>query len=146
MKYRKRPVVIDAIQWTGENQREMWDFLTGRTNDYMSVSGDNFYIDHSKIKGGLVIKTFEGEHLASIGDYIIKGVKGEFYPCKPDVFEATYEPVKEERVNMKKNLTTVCNKCGKEAPINNEMSNKNWIVYDTSKPCECGGQWKIKLN
>jgi hypothetical protein len=96
MKYRKRPVVIDAIQWTGENQREMWDFLTGRTNDYMSVSGDNFYIDHSKIKGGLVIKTFEGEHLASIGDYIIKGVKGEFYPCKPDVFEATYEPVKEE--------------------------------------------------
>ena len=96
MKYRKRPVVIDAIQWTGENQREMWDFLTGRTNDYMSVSGDNFYIDHSKIKGGLVIKTLEGEHLASIGDYIIKGVKGEFYPCKPDIFEATYEPVKEE--------------------------------------------------
>lgn len=101
MKYRKRPVVIDAIQWTGENQREMWDFLTGRTNDYMSASGDNFYIDHSKIKGGLVIKTLEGEHLASIGDYIIKGVKGEFYPCKPDIFEMTHEPVKEE--NMKSN-------------------------------------------
>lgn len=97
MKYRKKPVVIDAIQWTGKNHREMWDFLTGRTNDYMSASGDNFYIDHSKIKGGLVIKTLEGEHHASIGDYIIKGVKGECYPCKPDIFEITYEPVKEEQ-------------------------------------------------
>lgn len=45
-------------------------------------------------KGGLIIKTLEGEHLASIGDYIIKGVKGEFYPCKPDIFEQTYEELK----------------------------------------------------
>ena len=56
--------------------------------------GENFYIDHDKIKGGLIIKTLEGEHLASIGDYIIKGVKGEFYPCKPDIFEQTYEELK----------------------------------------------------
>ena len=45
------------------------------------------YIDHSKVTGGLVIKTLEGEHIASVGDYIIKGVNGEFYPCKPDIFE-----------------------------------------------------------
>lgn len=96
MKYRKKPVVIDAIQWNGKNHREMFDFLTNYelTNEFMSTSGKNFYIDHDKIKGGLIIKTLEGEHLASIGDYIIKGVKGEFYPCKPDIFEQTYEELK----------------------------------------------------
>lgn len=96
MKYRKKPVVIEAVQWTGENHRDMFDFLTGKTNEYMTTSGDNFYIDHSKVRGGLIIKTLEGEHIAGIGDYIIKGVNGEFYPCKPDIFAKTYEPVEDE--------------------------------------------------
>lgn len=93
MKYRKIPVVVEAIQWTGENQREMFDFLTNyeKTDDYMSASGEHFVIDHNAVKGGLVIKTLEGEHIASIGDYIIRGVAGEFYPCKPEIFEKTYE-------------------------------------------------------
>lgn len=93
MKYRKIPVVVDAVQWTGENQREMFDFLTNyeKTDDYMSASGEHFIIDHNAVKGGLVIKTLEGEHIASIGDYIIRGVAGEFYPCKPDIFKNTYE-------------------------------------------------------
>lgn len=93
MKYRKIPVVVEAIQWTGENQREMFDFLTNyeKTDDYMSASGEHFIIDHNAVKGGLVIKTLEGEHIASIGDYIIRGVAGEFYPCKPEIFEKTYE-------------------------------------------------------
>ena len=95
MKYRKKPVVIEALQWTGENHRDMFDFLTGKTNEYMTTSGDNFYIDHSQVRGGLIIKTLEGEHIASIGDYIIKGVNGEFYPCKPDIFKKTYEAVDE---------------------------------------------------
>ena len=99
MKYRKKPVVIDAIQWTGKNHREMFDFLTNGNwpDEYMTtafpVIADNFYIDHWKVPGGLVIKTLEGEHLASIGDYIIRGVYGEFYPCKPDIFKETYEEV-----------------------------------------------------
>lgn len=73
----------------------MFDFLTNykKVDDYMTSSGDNFYIDHFKVNSGLVIKTLEGEHIASIGDYIIKGVHGEFYPCKPDIFEETYEEV-----------------------------------------------------
>ena len=91
MKYRKKPVIIEAVQWTGNNTREMWDFLTEKTTDYIQTSGDNFYINHDLVTGGLVIKTLEGEHLASLNDFIIKGVKGEFYPCKPDIFEATYE-------------------------------------------------------
>ena len=76
MKYRKKPVVIDAVQWTGTNHREMFDFLTDYqcTDQYMSAEGKNFYIDHWKVPGGLVIKTLEGEHLANIGDYINDGL------------------------------------------------------------------------
>lgn len=99
MKYRKKPVVIDAVQWTGTNKREMFDFLTNGNcpKEYMTsdlpIVSDNFYVDKWKVPGGLVIKTLEGEHLANIGDYIIRGVRGEFYPCKPDIFKETYEEV-----------------------------------------------------
>jgi hypothetical protein len=96
MKYRKKPVVIEAVQWTGENQRAMFDFLTTSTNKNITLEEDTFRIDlvnGSCQVGNLMIKTLEGEMKASIGDYIIKGVKGEFYPCKPDIFEKTYEEV-----------------------------------------------------
>ena len=93
MKYRKKPVVIDAVQWTGKNYREMFNFLENKPDEYITATGKNFYIDHDKVQGGLIIKTLEGEHLASVGDFIIKGVNGEFYPCKPDIFEKTYEPM-----------------------------------------------------
>ncbi len=92
-KYRKRPVVVQALRWTGKNYRAMWNFLTDTINKTIEVDGSNFYIDHDKVVGGLVIKTLEGEHIANVGDFIIKGVAGEFYPCKPDIFEATYEEV-----------------------------------------------------
>ncbi len=95
MKYKKKPVIIEAIQWTGKNHREMYDFITNDVDGYIRPNGDNFYIDHDKVNGGLVIKTLEGEHIASIGDFIIKGIKGEFYPCKPGIFEDTYEIVTE---------------------------------------------------
>ena len=97
MKYRKKPVEIEAVQWNGKNHREMFNFLTNyeKVDEYMTTSGDNFYIDHNKVKGGLIIKTLEGEHIASIGDFIIKGIKGEFYPCKSDIFEKTYEEVQD---------------------------------------------------
>lgn len=91
MKYRKKPVEIEALQWTGQNHREMFNFLGGEDTEYMTASGVNFYIDFNKIEGGLVIKTLEGEHIATIGDYIIKGIKGEYYPCKEDVFNLTYD-------------------------------------------------------
>jgi len=90
-KYRKKPVVIDAVEWTGGNHREMWDFLTGKVDEPINSTDDNFYLDFNKVEGGLIIRTLEGEHIANIGDYIIKGIKGEFYPCKPDVFDMTYE-------------------------------------------------------
>lgn len=77
-KYRKKPVVIEAVKWKGTNIKELYAF-----------AGDNYYFKD----GVLFIKTLEGELTASIGDYIIKGVNGEFYPCKPDIFEKTYEVV-----------------------------------------------------
>ena len=81
MKFRKKPVVIDALQWTGANYVDMEGFLRSPRNGYFM--GD----------GTLRIATVEGVMRASPGDWIICGVAGEFYPCKPDIFEKTYEPV-----------------------------------------------------
>lgn len=79
-KYRKKPVIIEAIQWTGKNLSEI-DYFMGITVEIKVTT--------------LVIHTLEGDMEASIGDYIIKGVNGEFYPCKPDIFAKTYEEVTE---------------------------------------------------
>ena len=95
-KATKKPVTIDFVEWTGDNHREMFDFLSDSlepVTENIRTEGKNFYISHGKVRGGLVIKTLEGEHVASIGDMIIKGVAGEFYPCKPDIFAATYDVV-----------------------------------------------------
>lgn len=78
-KYKKKPVVIEALQWTG-NVSEMESFCP--TAELIGIP-----------KPALCIPTLEGEHTATEGDYIIKGVKGEFYPCKPDIFHMTYEEV-----------------------------------------------------
>ena len=82
MKYRKKPVVIEAIQWTGNNLDEMRAFVTEEFRD-------------NRIHQPLGIKTLEGVMTVSEGDYVIKGVKGEFYPCKPDIFEISYEKIDE---------------------------------------------------
>ncbi|WP_214238244.1 hypothetical protein [Rosenbergiella gaditana] len=78
-QYRKKPVIIEAIQWMGKNRCEIFNFV-GRDATYGDVTG-------------LTIRTLEGGHHASVGDYLIKGVKGECYPCKPDIFLATYDKV-----------------------------------------------------
>lgn len=83
MKYRKKPVVIDAIQFTGENLSECLVF-TGVSKD--AADGCQ------EMGMPLIIDTLEGSMRADPGDFIIKGVKGEFYPCKPDIFEVSYEP------------------------------------------------------
>ena len=92
-KFRKKPVTIEAMKWEGVNQREMFEFLGGGQCGQFQVEGENFYIDHTAADGGLVIKTMEGGMAAKLGDYIIKGVVGEFYPCNPNVFSKTYEAV-----------------------------------------------------
>lgn len=89
MKYRKKPVVIDAIQLRWDTWSDVCEFVP---TEYF---GGGVYLDDDTLQLGLRIKTLEGVMLARQGDYIIRGVKGEFYPCKPDIFEATYEPVEE---------------------------------------------------
>ena len=94
-KYRKKPVVIDAVQWTGDNWQEVYDFT--KDSDGLSLTtGPHPQIEeygHVGDKLCVTVETLEGLMTARQGDWIIKGVKGEFYPCKPDIFAATYDEV-----------------------------------------------------
>ena len=90
-KYRKKPVVIEAIQWNGKNTKEILEFM-GQVVDLSNpIAQDRFEDFELSLKDGWKITTLEGGHIASINDYIIKGIKGEFYPCKPDIFHLTYD-------------------------------------------------------
>jgi hypothetical protein len=94
MKFRKKPVVIEALQLTRAQIKQCYEFIHGpiSTSGFNSHHWDNYASSVSA--DGMTIQTLEGQMKANIGDWIIKGVKGEFYPCKPDIFEATYEQVK----------------------------------------------------
>lgn len=83
-QYRKRPIVIRAVQWTGDNFDEICEFVKGQPitlykNDFGFIR--------------LLIETLEEDICAEVGDYIICGVHGEYYPCKPDIFSETYEVI-----------------------------------------------------
>ena len=79
-EWRKKPVVIKAVKWDGS------DLAVEALNGVLGLDPVTI-VDKIKLK----IPTLEGEMFASMGDYVIKGVNGEFYPCKPDIFEKTYE-------------------------------------------------------
>ena len=91
--FTKKPVTIAALQWTGKNLREVITFTDGPPDARTTHAGMAWeaYAD-LVARDGLKIYTLEGKMLASPGDWIIRGVKGEFYPCKNDIFEATYSP------------------------------------------------------
>ena len=80
-KYRKKPVIVEAVIWTGNNIDEVKELAKNAVEHIIFVD-NNLYIE-----------TLEGNMNVSIGDYIIKGIAGEFYPCKPDIFKETYETV-----------------------------------------------------
>lgn len=83
MKYRKKPVIIEAhlLEFTTTSQENIIEWSSGKIQ--------------KGLDGGLRIPTLEGVMVANTGDYIIQGIHGEFYPCKPDIFEQTYELIKE---------------------------------------------------
>lgn len=85
MKFRKKPVVVEAMQFTNETKNQVFNFVN--CNRYADFD--------SKYNPILVIETLEGNMVASLGDWVIKGVNGECYPCKPDIFEKTYEKVED---------------------------------------------------
>lgn len=82
-EFRKKPVVITAIQWTGDNVNAIWD----------AFGAECIYGPTETNPDWLLIDTLEGRVRASLGDWVIRGVAGEVYPCRSDIFEATYEPV-----------------------------------------------------
>lgn len=85
MKFRKKPVVVEAVQWHGAGDtNRLLNWLSQQEAD---ISGWTFH------DTDITIPTLEGDMSARPGDWFIRGVKGEFYPCKPDIFAATYEPV-----------------------------------------------------
>lgn len=90
-KWRKKPVVIEAFLWTGgpeQTEDPEWYIQAIR-------EGTVRFKDERTPNVKMLIDTLEGTHEANQGDYIIRGVKGEIYPCKPDIFHMTYEPVEE---------------------------------------------------
>lgn len=92
-KFRKKPVVIEAVQFDGREFGEYANFMPKEAYFFMPKEAYFFMSGNGKTNAAHInIHTLEGTMRADIGDWIIKGVKGEFYPCKPDIFEATYEP------------------------------------------------------
>ena len=86
LKARKKPVIVEYVQWTGANVNEIISFCGSAAHDIYQNNLANMPVEYS-----LIIKTLEGNMRAEPGDYIIKGAHGEFYPCKPDIFKETYE-------------------------------------------------------
>ena len=82
-QYKKKPIVIEAIQRVDGNDDEICDFLANSESCFEYNAGK------------ITIETLEGEMAVSVGDFVIKGIRGECYPCKPDIFEQTYEEVSE---------------------------------------------------
>ena len=81
-KYRKKPVVVEALQWTGNNTKEVLSFAWP-------------YVEYRERYKDLLVCLEAGELCVEPGDYIVKGIDDKFYPCKPDIFAATYELVQE---------------------------------------------------
>lgn len=88
-QYRKLPVVIEAIQWLGWNWNEVCDFIP--VPDVAVGDVDNLVMRDDESRMPIIIHTLEGDMRAELNDWIIRGIKGEYYPCKPDIFAATYE-------------------------------------------------------
>ena len=84
-KYRKKPIIIEAIRWSGSNVKEINIFTNKPPQRILSWD--------DSLNESVIISTLEGDMRAKKGDYIIKGINGEFYPCKPDIFKKTYERV-----------------------------------------------------
>lgn len=101
-KFRKKPVVIEAVKWTGANVQALSEFLAGFDLHVAPPNGEPACgeciarFDYTTPVPSVAIPTLEGTMTASAGDWIIRGIKGELYPCKPDIFEATYEAVEDE--------------------------------------------------
>ena len=90
--YRKKPVVIEAMQWTGDNLGQIVRWVGDQVRVHPSMNPGVHELDIVTLEDG---HDGRAKHVASLGDWIIRGVQGELYACKPDIFAATYEPVED---------------------------------------------------
>ena len=135
MKYRKKPVVIEAVQFTREMAEGIQTLPDGvkfcqrslaANGKFPEYCNDGIYLKNFTTCHRHIIETLEGNFRVDIGDWVIKGIKGEFYPCKPDIFEMTYEQADCERTpdnlfiahiknHLKPDEKVICKICGKTA-------------------------------
>lgn len=92
MRYRKKPVIVEACRYLG-----LCEFAGGFVPVWIEEAIKMDTIRYTPPSAALIIQTLEGAMEARPGDYIIQGIAGELYPCKPEIFEASYEPIEEER-------------------------------------------------
>lgn len=125
-KYRKKPVVVEAIQWTGSNLEEVRNFVgSDLIEDYVELF--DIKRELKKMLVSIAIDTLEGTMRVDYGDYIIKGIKGEFYPCELDIFKQTYDEVIDDN---KKQKETYLSKYLKENNCSYEEFVKDQEMYD----------------
>ena len=122
-KYTKKPVEIEAVQWNGEITQDLLDLIKDNKRD-CEIDSNNRTV---------AIKTLEGVMTANAGDFIIKGVKGELYPCKPDIFGATYDVSQNREIDRIKKMNT------------DELA-EFLTDFDCYKSCEHEGSCKSRSN
>tara|TARA_R110000824_G_scaffold401790_1_gene616467 strand:- start:49754 stop:50431 length:678 start_codon:yes stop_codon:yes gene_type:complete len=112
MKFTKKPITIEAVRFTGINADGDATFegtlIPGWIGEAMACAPGavgSAWVEHEAPAVGFMIGTLEGHHHVSTGDWIIRGVKGEIYPCKPDIFEATYSPANDYHASLTKSET-----------------------------------------
>lgn len=135
-KYRKKPVEIEAFQYDGDFMNKDGYYYVPEWAVNANLEGILYFEN-----GELFVNTLEGKHHANVGDYIIKGVKGELYPCKPDIFEMTYEAVEERKEcesENKEKLNKILIRCDGKDIIINTIRN----VSDIARLLE----WNIRLD
>lgn len=143
--YTKKPVTIQAVQWNGQNIKEIANFMKTLVDGdwvqdldlvkikypYTTIEGERWVFEN----GNLMIKTLEGTMLASIGDYIIRGVKEEYYPCKPDIFELTYDAEQEEKDEPRFVVKALESLIAEEqSNLDKELDGENMIIGNPSNP------------
>lgn len=127
MKYIKKPIPIEAIQWTGDNVKEILDFMSSNCPIFSS-------------NGEITINTLEGKMNAPLGSYIIKGVDGEFYPCRKEIFETSYAKVCEHLVT--------CNQCNRNFSSTNshlyyDELNRKYNYWAVCPYCGTKNDWEV---
>ena len=131
-KYKKKPVVISAMKYDGYNYPEAQDWIAGKGHVWPS------WIHNY---GPFEIDTLEGKMTVSVGDYIIKGIQGEFYPCKPDIFEQTYESADAPTIPAPRWV-----RCEERLPEKNGAYAACWLYseqYYWEKAIFWDGKWKL---